>query len=281
MDRLSLTAEERKVLGKKVKKLRKDGQLPAHVFGKGVEGENVLVLHKDFVKTFMLAGETGLIDLKIGAEKVRPVLIRDVQYDPVTDQPIHIDFFQVDLSQKVKVSVPLVLIGEQPESVHLGEAIVLQTLNEVEVEALPTDLVGKIEVDITLLKAIDDAITIGQLNYDKDRLTIHAPDDEIVVKLAPAVTAEMEKLLEEEAAEQAAAAAEAPPTGGEGEAPAPVPSGTGLAEGEEAAPAAGEQPTEGEQPAPVPSGAGPAPVPSGTGPAEEVTAESEEKQEGG
>lgn len=242
MDRISLQAEERKILGKKVKKLRKDGKLPGHVFGKGLETELVTVDTDEFLKTFHQAGETGLIDLKIGNEKVRPVLIREVQYDPIKDTPIHIDFYQVNLAQKVKVSVPLTLIGDQPESIHLGEAIVLQTLNEVEVEALPTDLIEKIEVDISSLKNIDDAITIGQLEFDRNKLTISVPDEEIVVKLAPAVTAEMEKLLEEEAAEQAAAA---PPVGGgaeegvvpaEGEAPA-VTEGETAAEGEAKVPA--------------------------------------------
>lgn len=236
MDRLSLHAEERQILGKKVKTLRKDGKLPGHVFGKGLEGEAVSVDAKDFLHTFNLAGETGLIDLKVGAEKVRPVLVREVQYDPVSGKPIHIDFYQVNLSEKVKVPVPLELVGEQPESVHLGEAIVLQTLNEIEVEALPTNLVEKIEVDITVLKNIDDAITVSQLNYDPQKLTLHADPEAIVVKLAPAVTAEMEKLLEEEAAEQAAAQAEVTE---EGAAPA---------EGEEAAAAEGEVPVEGEQP---------------------------------
>ena len=208
MDRLSLNADERKVVGKKVKALRKDGKLPGHVFGKGVDGELVAVQQVDFLKTFKIAGETGLIDLKIGTEKVRPVLIRDVQYDPITDLPIHIDFYQVNLSEKVKVSVPVLQTGEPPEVVHLGEAIVLQTLNEVEVEALPTDLPEKIEVDISQLKQIDDALTLGQLQIDRDKITIHADLEEIVVKLAPAVSAEMEKLLEEEAAQQAAVVAE-------------------------------------------------------------------------
>lgn len=236
MDRLSLVAEERKVLGKKVKKLRRDGKLPGHVFGKGVDGEAVSVDNKDFLKTFHQAGETGLIDLKIGSEKVRPVLVRDVQYDPVSGSPIHIDFYQVNLSEKVKVSVPLVLIGEQPESVHMGEAIVLQTLNEVEVEALPQDLVEKIEVDVSNLKNIDDAITLGQLSYDRSKLTLSQDPEEIVVKLAPAVSVEMEKLLEEEAAEQAAAQAEVAVEGAE----APT-------EGAEAVPAEGGVSAEGEQ----------------------------------
>lgn len=236
MERLSLKAEERITLGKKVKNLRKDGQLPGHVYGKGLQTEHVSVDGKTFLKTFKEAGETGLIDLKIGAEKIRPVLVRGVQYDPVSGKPLHIDFYQVNLTQKVKVPVPLVLIGEQPESVHLGETIVLQTLNEVEVEALPTDLIEKIEVDITILKNIDDAITVGQLNYDKSKLTIDIPEEEIVVKLAPAVTEEMKKQAEEAAAETAAAAAETEAGAESAE----------KAEGEEAT-AEGEAPKEGEQ----------------------------------
>ena len=126
--------------------------------------------------------------------------------------------------------VPLELIGDEPEKVKLGEALVLQTLNEVEVEALPGDLVEKIAVNIEILKEIDDAITVGQLEFDREKLTLSADPEEIVVKLAPAVTAEMEALLEEQAAETAEAqieavteeAAEAVPTEGgpmEGAAP--------------------------------------------------------------
>lgn len=257
MDRLSLKAEERVVLGKKVKNLRRDGKLPGHVYGKGIETEHVSVDGKTFLKIFKEAGETGLIDLKINklaagaveTEKVRPVMVRGVQYDPVSGQPLHIDFYQVNLTEKVKVPVPLVLIGEEPESVHLGETIVLQTLNEIEVEALPADLIEKIEVDIASLKNIDDAITVGQLNFDRSKLTIETSEEEIVVKLAPAVTAEMQKMLEEQAAEAAAAAAETAEGAEAGEAPAE--GEEAPAEGEEVPPegeAAAGKPVEGEAP---------------------------------
>lgn len=209
MDRLNLNATEREILGKKVKNLRKDGFLPGHVFGKGIDSEHVAVNFKDFLTIYHLAGATGLIDLKIGLNKTKPVMVRDVQYDPITGSPIHIDFYQVNLKELVKVPVPLELVGDEPESVHLGEAIILQTLNEVEVEALPTNLVEKIEVDISTLKLVDDAITVGQLKFDREKLTIEADEEEVVVKLAPAVTAEMEALLEEQAAETAEAQTEA------------------------------------------------------------------------
>ncbi len=230
MDRLSLDAEERKILGKKVKHLRREGKLPAHVFGKGVETEAVSVDGKTFLKIFKEAGETGLINLKIGAEKVRPVMVRGVQQDPVSGKPLHIDFYQVNLSEKVKVPVPLVLIGEEPESVKLGETIVLQTLNELEMEALPADLIEKIEIDITNLKNVDDMITVGQLQFDRSKLSVQNPDEDIVVKLAPAVTEEMKKQMEEAAAEAAVAVAET--------------AGEAAAEGEAVE---GEAPKEGEQ----------------------------------
>ncbi len=224
MDRIALHADERTILGKKVKTLRKVGKLPGHVFGKKVNTEHVTVDLKDFLKTFITAGETGVIDLKIGSEKVRPVMVRGVEHDPITGQPLHVDFYQVNLSEKVTVPVPIELTGDEPEKVHLGEAIVLQTLSEVQVEALPTDLIEKLVVNIAPLQEIDDAITVGELTYDHSKLTILAEPEEVVVKLAPAISAETQELLEEQAAEQAAAeAAEALP--GEGiEAEAPTPS---------------------------------------------------------
>lgn len=215
MDKITLKAEERTILGKKVSRLRRDGILPGHVYGNKVATEHVSVRAIDFKKVYDQAGETGLVELRIGAEKVRPVLIRDVQTDPVRDEVYNIDFYQVDLKVKVEVPVPLILIGEQPELVHTGEAVVIQPMTEVQVEALPMDLPEKIEVDITSLKQIDDAILVSQLPVPAG-VTILAEPDAVVAKLDTAITAEMEKLMEEQAAE-AAAVAEATT---EGEAPA-------------------------------------------------------------
>ncbi len=217
MDRLSLKAEEREALGKKVKLLRKKGIVPGHVFGNKIEGENVSVSEKEFVEVFKQAGETGLIDLKIGAEKVRPVLVRDIQFNPVKGDIYNIDFYQVNLKEKVTVPVPIVLIGEEHESVHLGETVILQTLNEVQVEALPTDLVENIEVNIEVLKAISDSITVSQLNYNRETLNVLADPDEVVVKMDTAVTEEMKALLEEQEAETEVATEEALAGAGEGE----------------------------------------------------------------
>lgn len=235
MDRIPLKAQEREVLGKKVKKLRDDGFLPAHVFGKGLETEHVTVSTKEFIEVFRKVGETGLIDLRIGAEKVRPVLIREVQHDPIKGEILNIDFYQVNLKEKVKVPVPIILIGEEAESVKMGENVVLQNISEIEVEALPADLIENIEVDITVLKNLDDAITVSQLNFDRDKLTVEVDSEEVVVKLAPAVTEEMKALLEEQEAEAEAALAEQAAEEG-----TEVKEGEAVAEGEAEAGAQGE-----------------------------------------
>lgn len=206
MDRIPLNAKERTVLGKKVKLLRKEGQIPGHVFGNIEKVEHVSVNKENFKKVFREAGETGLVDLKIGDDRVRPVMIKELDIDPVNDDILHIGFYAVNLKEKVTVPVPLVLIGEGPESVKLGETVVLQTLGEVEVEALPSDLIENIEVNIEVLKVIGDAITVADLNYDRSKLTVLAEPEEVVVKLDDAVTDEMRALLAEQEAEQAAAA---------------------------------------------------------------------------
>lgn len=215
MDKINLKAEERTVLGKKVKQLRKQGIVPGHVFGNTKEVEHVQVNAKDFITVLKQAGETGLISLRIGEDKVRPVLIRETDFDPRSGNLTHIGFFQVNLKEKVLVPVPIVLIGEEPESVKMGEHIVLQNLSEVQVEALPGDLIENIEVNIEVLKNVDDAITVDQLNYNRELITVLAEPDEVVVKLAPAVTEEMKAMLEEADAEVAAAVEEAEAAEGE------------------------------------------------------------------
>ncbi len=211
MDKISLKANERQILGKKVKKLRQDGIIPGHVFGKNIQTEHVSVNETEFLKVFAKSGESGLINLQIGAEKIRPVLIRAVQVHPVKGNPLHIDFYQVNLTEKVSVTVPIEIIGEEPEIVHSGQAVVIQPLNEIEVEALPAELPEKITVDISLLKAIDDSVLVSQLEIPVG-VEVKAEPEAVVVKLDNAVSEDMQKLLEEQAAEQAAAVEATAPT---------------------------------------------------------------------
>jgi large subunit ribosomal protein L25 len=110
MNKLNLKAEKRKVVGRKVKNLRAEGILPANIYGKKVKSESIQVALKDFEKVFKEAGETGLVMLQVG-ETEKPVLIHNLQLNPVSEDLYHVDFLQVDLKEKVEASVAVELTG--------------------------------------------------------------------------------------------------------------------------------------------------------------------------
>ncbi|RJQ38449.1 50S ribosomal protein L25 [Candidatus Microgenomates bacterium] len=217
MKRLKLVVEKRKVLGKQVRKLRKEGILPANIYGKDMKSLAVQLPYKDFEKVFKETGETGLVDIEVEGS-AKPVLIHNVQRDHITKKPIHADFFQVNLKEKVKTMIPLEVLGE-PKAVTEKIGLLLQPLSEVEVEALPEDLPEKIEVNVENLANVDEQITVADLKLPKGVEVLTDPS-QIIVKISELVTKE----AQEEAAAEAAAAAEAKVE--EGEAQAPTEEGT-------------------------------------------------------
>ena len=238
MEQIPLAAEKRSVLGRKVKSLRRQGIIPAHVFGHKVKTEHVQVQTHDFKKVFEKAGETGIIALTIGAEK-KPVLIRNTQVHPLTDDLLHIDFYQVNLSEKVKVNVPLEIIGEAP-AVEKKIGLLLTPVTEIEIEALPGDLPENIEVDISKLVDIGDEIKVKDLKVDRAKIEVHTDEELVVAQIGELITKEMEALEAEVEAEQAEEAAESIETPTEGAAATGEPrpegregEGTPAAEGAE------------------------------------------------
>src|SRR3989344_3631924 len=161
MKRFKLAVEKRKILGKKVAKLRKEGLFPANIYGKGVKSLSVQVPYKEFEKVYKEAGLTGIVDVSVDGE-IRPSLIHNVQQDYYKHTLLHADFFQVNLKEKVKTTVKIIVIGEaKAASEKLG--LLLQPLSEVEIEALPTDLPDKIEVNVEKLDAVNSQITVGEI----------------------------------------------------------------------------------------------------------------------
>ena len=206
MEQVPLTAQKRTVLGRKVKSLRREGIIPAHVYGHKVKTVHVQVKASEFGKVFEKAGETGIIDLAVDNEK-RPVLVKNVQVHPVSDIPLHIDFYQVNLLEKVKVDVPLEIVGEAP-AVHKKIGLLLTPVTEVEVEALPADLPEKIEVDVSHFENVGDEIKVKDLKIDRNKVEIHAEQELVVAQIGELVTKEMEAIEAEVEAEQAEAAEE-------------------------------------------------------------------------
>lgn len=198
MQRRKLKVEKRKVLGKKVSKLRKEGFLPANIYGKGVKSLSVQVPYKDFEKVYKEAGVTGIIDVEVDNE-IKPSLIHNVQQDYYKHTLLHADFFQVNLKEKVKTMVKIVAVGE-PKAVSEKLGLLMQTLSEIEIEALPTDLPDKIEVNVEPLAVLDAQITVGE---------IKAPSGVTILTDASQVVAKIGSLISKEAAEQAAAEAAA------------------------------------------------------------------------
>lgn len=222
MDKKILKAEERKVCGRKVKTVRAQGLIPGNVFGKKMKSQAVQVDKKEFESVYSEVGETGLVTLQLGKDEL-PVLVSNVQKHPVSDDFIHIDFRQVDLKAKITAEVPVEIVGESPaEKQAIGT--VVQYLNQVEVEALPTDLPEKFEVDTSILVEVDQAIYVKDLKVDASKIEIKTNPEEIVAKVEPP---QKEEVVEE-------------PVAAEGEAPA-----EGAAEGE--APKEGEESAKEEQ----------------------------------
>lgn len=252
MQAIPLTAQKRTVLGRKVKQLRREGFIPAHVFGHKIKTIHIQVKESDFSKVFEKAGETGIIDLavddssskaKAKGDQKRPVLVRNVQLHPVTDNPLHVDFYQVNLSEKVKVNVPLETVGESV-AVEKKVGLLLTPVAELEIEALPTDLPEKIEIDVAKLGNVGDEIKVKDLKVDRSKIEIHAEEELVVAQIGELVTKEMEAVEAEIEAEQAEAAAEVAPAEG---AEALAAEGEEAKAAEDEAPAEGAQKAEGEE----------------------------------
>ncbi|MCL4199913.1 50S ribosomal protein L25 [Patescibacteria group bacterium] len=212
MKKHTLKGESREIVGRKVKRLRADGLLPVTVYGKKVDSQNLVVSASDFAKTYMETGETGLIELAVGSD-LKPVLVHHVQRDPVRNTILHVEFHQVDLKEKVHANVPLVLVGEAP-AVAQKVGVLLTLLSEIEVEALPTDLPEKIEVDVASLAEVGQELKVSDLR---------TPSGVAVLSDAAISVVKVGELVSKEAEEQAAAevaAAEEAAAPAEGEAPA-------------------------------------------------------------
>jgi large subunit ribosomal protein L25 len=185
MARQKLTVQKREVSGRKVKQLRKKEIVPANVYGKKIKSSPVQLNLKDFARVYGEVGETGLIDLIVEGEKeTRPVLIHNVQRDPVKRTPLHVDFHQIVLTEKVKAAIPIELVGTSPADIQ-KVGILVKVIPEIEVEALPTDLPDSLPVDTSKLEKVDDFVSVKDLKVDRSRVELRIDESQIVAKIEP------------------------------------------------------------------------------------------------
>ncbi len=200
MNKYVLKAEKRILTGSKVKKLRRQGIIPANVFGHTVKSQAIQVSEVEFARVYKEAGETSLIWLKVeGEEKERPTLVKALTNNPITGKKYHVDFHQVNLKEKVTANVPVEIIGES-QIVKDGLAVLDINLHEIEVEALPTDIPENVTVDISTLVAIGDSIKLADLKVPTEVTVLTDLEMSVVALGAP--MKEEEPLVEEVAEEE-------------------------------------------------------------------------------
>jgi large subunit ribosomal protein L25 len=161
MRHFQLSANTRTVLGNSVRKLRKQGLLPAVLYGQNFNSLPIQIDKKTFLKLYKQVGKTNVIDLSVDSQTL-PVIVQDLDIDPVFGDVRHVDFLVVNLKQKVKVTVPIQYIGTPIGVKQLG-AVLAVNLDELEIEVLPEKIPDFITVDVTNLTNIHDSISVADL----------------------------------------------------------------------------------------------------------------------
>jgi large subunit ribosomal protein L25 len=204
MDDLNLKASKRDILGKKTRFLRRKGITPTHLFGHGIES---LALECDAAKLQRIiarAGMTRLIALDVeGYKEPRSVFIREIQREPCSGELLHVDFYQVRRTEKIRVDVPIVLVGEAPAMKEKGRTLT-HSLTSLSVECLPDKLPPQIEVDLSPLEEVEQATYVRDITLSPD-VTVMTDPDQMVAKVSEARVVVEEVVEEEVVAEEAVA----------------------------------------------------------------------------
>ena len=188
---IKLSAKVRTIKGRKTSALKDNGRIPAVVYGHEIKNVLIDVDYKDFQKALREAGESSLIELTIeGDKEKRPVLVHDLQKNAITDEFIHIDFFQTSLKEEVEVEVPLVFEGVSLAVKDFGGTLV-KNITELKIKVLPQNLPHEVKVSIEALKTLEDRILVKDLTLPKD-VKVMAKPEEIVVSVAAQTNIEEE-----------------------------------------------------------------------------------------
>ncbi len=203
MEQIELAAARRSVAKTAAKRLRREGQVPAILYGHGFETVPLQIAALELKRTLAEAGASQLIHLRVdNARATRPVLAREIQRDILSGEPIHVDFLAVSMTETITAEVSITLVGE-PGPVTRGEALMLQGTNSVEIECLPGNLIPNLEVDVSKL-TLDGAIYVSDLHVPDGITVLSDPQElvaQIVVERMLAAEEEAEELVLEEPAE--------------------------------------------------------------------------------
>jgi len=207
MDKIELTVTNREILGKKVKHLRRQGITPVHLFGHGIKSLALQCGTGELERVLGQAGQTRLISLKLDKEKKpRSVVVREFDRDWRKGQLVHVDFYQVKMEEKIKLEVPVVLVGEAP-ALKSKTNMLEHELGALTVECLPAKIPANLEVDINSLTETEQAIRVKDVILDKDITVLNDPEL-VVVKISFRPVEKVEEKVVEEVVEAEAEAEE-------------------------------------------------------------------------
>lgn len=201
-----------KIRKEKAKKVRKEGKIPAVLYGPKIKNLNLEIDEKEFNKILKEVGESSFIKLKIENKKPKGeeflVLIHDIQYNPLTEKPIHVDFYLPLLKEEIEVKVPIIFEGEAPAVKELGGTFV-KIIDEIEVRATPQNLPKEIKVNIDKLKTFEDAILVSDLNLPKG-VKVKREEKEVLARVLPPekIEREMKEEIEEKVEREASVTGE-------------------------------------------------------------------------
>ena len=199
MDEYRILAEERTLIGKKVKLLRQEGKLPAIIYGKGVEPLTISLDERSATRILNSVTSSNLIVLEVEG-KDHTTLVREKQIHPVNDRILHVDFLEVSLTERIKASVTVTTQGESPAVKNYG-ALIVTGLDSLDVECLPQNLPERIVVDISVLEEIGDTINVGDVILPEEVTVLTDSDETLLVATAPAAEEVVEEVEEVEEGE--------------------------------------------------------------------------------
>ena len=203
---MELKVQNRTIIGKRTKTLRKEGLVPAEIYGHGTANEHVSVSAKDFKKVFKAAGETTVINLVNEKNEKIPAIVADVAYDHLTDAVLTVDFHRIRLDEKLEAKVPVIFTGTAPA--EKNGLVLVHVTSEIEVEALPQDIPHEFSIDLGSLENAGQGIYVKDLNVSS-AVKIKTPGDMAIVTVT---TPRKEEVAPAPAAAAETAASTAPET---------------------------------------------------------------------
>ena len=195
MEEFEFEAQSRKVVGKQVKALRREGKLPAILYGTGIDPMPVTLDYRVASRTLQNVTPSQLVTLKVDGE-VHNALVRDRQRDPVTYDLLHVDFLRVSMTERLRAEVAIELVGASPAVAEMS-AILDTQLESLSVECLPADLPSSIQVDVSALVSIGDVLTVAELTLPPKVDVLNEPEEIVVVATSQMMEEEEEEEIEE------------------------------------------------------------------------------------